>query len=184
MPASRTNALPLSVADNGFGSPWSLTGSVFCSRNCCLCAVHFFFLLAKLLPVRCAPVSERAKACKKQRETRNKTKNTTEKPPSKQTKKHKNQTPKKTEHHKHDKSCLCAVHQSVKELRRAKQRETRNKTKNKPKSPQANKPNNHKHQTPKKTRTPQTRQIPGTELGNAYCFLLTEPKTGPKRGPK
>ena len=34
-----------------------------------------FFLLAKLLFVRCAPVSERAKACKKQRETRNKTTN-------------------------------------------------------------------------------------------------------------
>ena len=34
-----------------------------------------FFLLAKLLSVRCAPISERAKACKKQRKARNKTKN-------------------------------------------------------------------------------------------------------------
>ena len=53
-----------------------------------------FFLLAKLLSVRYAPVSERAKACKEAKGNR-KQKNRTRKP---QTTKPKQ----KTEHHKHE----------------------------------------------------------------------------------
>ena len=69
----------------------------------CVC----FFLLAKLLSVRCAPVSERAKACKKQRETRNETKNKPKTP--KQTNQKKTQTPntKKKQNTTNDKS-LCS----------------------------------------------------------------------------
>ena len=78
--------------------------------------------------------------------------------------------------------CLCAVHQSVKELRRARSKgkqETKPKTNQKKPSKQTKKP-----QTPntKKTRTPQTRQIPLQQVRHVRRVRRSPHRTGETKG--
>ena len=77
--------------------------------------------------------------------------------------------------------CLCAVHQSVKELRHAKkQRETRNKQ---PKTgKQTHKPNKQKPNKKNNTRTPQPRQIPLQPVRHVRRVRRSPHRTGETRG--
>ena len=77
--------------------------------------------------------------------------------------------------------CLCAMHQSVKELRHAKkQRETRNKPNNRKQESKHTNQTDTKHKN--QTRTPQPRQIPLYQVTHVRRVRRSPHRTGETRG--